>query len=81
MVSNAARHVSTDLSGVSDASRREASTRTWLFRTFTVQGPQIQQMQGWLTQWNARAMPPMSGHADMPGVRGSDVRIERKLNS
>jgi uncharacterized protein (DUF305 family) len=26
------------------------------------QGPEIQQMQGWLTQWGSPAMPPMSGH-------------------
>jgi uncharacterized protein (DUF305 family) len=31
------------------------------------QGPEIQQMQGWLTQWGTPAMPPMSGH-DMPGM-------------
>jgi len=34
------------------------------------QGPEIQQMQGWLTQWGAPAMPPMSGHGDMPGMSG-----------
>jgi len=34
------------------------------------QGPEIQQMQGWLTQWGAPSMPPMSGHGDMPGVSG-----------
>jgi uncharacterized protein (DUF305 family) len=33
------------------------------------QGPEIQQMQGWLTQWGSPAMPPMSGH-DMPGMQG-----------
>ena len=33
------------------------------------QGPEIQLMQGWLTQWGAPAMPPMSGH-DMPGMSG-----------
>jgi uncharacterized protein (DUF305 family) len=33
------------------------------------QGPEIQQMQGWLTQWGTPAMPPMSGH-DMPGMQG-----------
>ena len=33
------------------------------------QGPEIQQMQGWLTQWGAPAMPPMSGH-DMPSMQG-----------
>jgi uncharacterized protein (DUF305 family) len=31
------------------------------------QGPEIQQMQEWLTQWGTPAMPPMSGH-DMPGM-------------
>ena len=30
------------------------------------QGPEIQQMQGWLTQWGT---PPMSGH-DMPSMQG-----------
>jgi uncharacterized protein (DUF305 family) len=34
------------------------------------QGPEIQQMQGWLTQWGGPAMPPMSGHGDMPGMSG-----------
>lgn len=34
------------------------------------QGPQIQQMQGWLTQWGAPSMPPMSGTGDMPPVSG-----------
>jgi uncharacterized protein (DUF305 family) len=39
------------------------------------QGPEIQQMQGWLTQWGNPAMPPMpsgdmSGHGDMPGMTG-----------
>ena len=33
------------------------------------QGPEIQQMQGWLTQWGTPAMPPMSSH-DMPGMQG-----------
>ncbi|AGB25024.1 hypothetical protein Mycsm_04804 [Mycobacterium sp. JS623] len=33
------------------------------------QGPEIQLMQGWLTQWGTPAMPAMSGH-DMPGVSG-----------
>jgi len=34
------------------------------------QGPEIQQMQGWLSQWGAAAMPPMQGHGDMPGMSG-----------
>jgi uncharacterized protein (DUF305 family) len=34
------------------------------------QGPEIQQMQGWLTQWGTPAMPSMSGHDDMPGMTG-----------
>jgi uncharacterized protein (DUF305 family) len=34
------------------------------------QGPEIQQMQGWLTQWGTPSMPPMSGHGDMPGMTG-----------
>jgi uncharacterized protein (DUF305 family) len=34
------------------------------------QGPEIQQMQGWLTQWGVPAMPPMSGHGDMTGMSG-----------
>jgi uncharacterized protein (DUF305 family) len=34
------------------------------------QGPEIQQMHGWLTQWGTPAMPPMSGHGDMPGMSG-----------
>ncbi|MFG1931223.1 DUF305 domain-containing protein [Mycobacterium sp. NPDC048908] len=33
------------------------------------QGPEIQQMQGWLTRWGSPAMPPMSGH-DMPSMQG-----------
>jgi uncharacterized protein (DUF305 family) len=35
----------------------------------SAQGPEIQLMQGWLTQWGTPAMPPMSGH-DMPGMSG-----------
>jgi uncharacterized protein (DUF305 family) len=31
------------------------------------QGPEIQQMQGWLNQWGASPMPSMSGH-DMSGM-------------
>lgn len=34
------------------------------------QGPEIQQMQGWLTEWRTPSMPPMSGHGDMPGMSG-----------
>jgi uncharacterized protein (DUF305 family) len=34
------------------------------------QGPEIQQMQGWLTQWGTPSMPPMSGHGDMPAMSG-----------
>jgi uncharacterized protein (DUF305 family) len=34
------------------------------------QGPEIQQMQGWMTQWGTPSMPPMSGHGDMPGMSG-----------
>ena len=34
------------------------------------QGPEIQQMQGWLTQWGTAPMPPMSGHGDMAGMSG-----------
>ena len=34
------------------------------------QGPEIQQMQGWLTQWAATSMPPMSGHGEMAGMSG-----------
>ena len=33
------------------------------------QGPEIQQMQHWLTQWGSPAMPPMTGH-DMPSMSG-----------
>jgi uncharacterized protein (DUF305 family) len=33
------------------------------------QGPEIQLMQGWLTEWGTPAMPPMSGH-EMPGMSG-----------
>jgi uncharacterized protein (DUF305 family) len=33
------------------------------------QGPEIQLMQGWLTQWGTPAMPPMSGH-DTPAMQG-----------
>lgn len=35
------------------------------------QGPEIEQMQGWLNQWGNPPMPPMpSGDADMPGMPG-----------
>ena len=39
------------------------------------QGPEIEQMQGWLNQWGNPPMPPMpsgdmSGHGDMPGMSG-----------
>jgi uncharacterized protein (DUF305 family) len=39
------------------------------------QGPEIQQMQGWLAQWGNPAMPSMPsgdmpGHGDMPGMTG-----------
>ena len=34
------------------------------------QGPEIQQMQSWLTQWGTPSMPPMSGHGDMTGMSG-----------
>ncbi|WP_090362755.1 DUF305 domain-containing protein [Mycolicibacterium fluoranthenivorans] len=34
------------------------------------QGPEIQQMQGWLTQWGATAMSPSSGMPGMPGMSG-----------
>jgi len=34
------------------------------------QGPEIAQMQGWLTQWGTPAMPPMSDHGDMAGMTG-----------
>src|SRR4051812_8528701 len=37
------------------------------------QGPEIQQMQGWLTQWGSPQMPMpsgMPGHGDMPGMSG-----------
>jgi uncharacterized protein (DUF305 family) len=34
------------------------------------QGPEIAQMQGWLTQWGTPAMPPMSDHGDMAGMSG-----------
>jgi uncharacterized protein (DUF305 family) len=35
------------------------------------QGPEIQQMQGWLTQWGTAPMPPpMSGHGDMADMSG-----------
>jgi uncharacterized protein (DUF305 family) len=34
------------------------------------QGPEIQQMQGWLTQWGTAPMPSMSGHGDMSGTSG-----------
>lgn len=36
------------------------------------QGPEIQQMQGWLTQWGATGMsPPSSGMPGMPGMPGT----------
>ncbi|WP_101952682.1 DUF305 domain-containing protein [Mycobacterium sp. 3519A] len=46
------------------------------------QGPEIQQMQGWLTQWDSPAMPPMSGH-DMPGMQGmmSDADMTALTNA
>lgn len=34
------------------------------------QGPEIQQMRGWLTQWGTPSMPPMSGHGDVEGMSG-----------
>jgi uncharacterized protein (DUF305 family) len=34
------------------------------------QGPEIQQMQSWLTQWDTPSMPPMSGHGEMAGMSG-----------
>jgi uncharacterized protein (DUF305 family) len=34
------------------------------------QGPEIQQMQGWLTQWGSPSLPPMSGHGDMGEMSG-----------
>jgi uncharacterized protein (DUF305 family) len=34
------------------------------------QGPEIQQMQSWLTQWGTPSMPSMSGHGDMAGMSG-----------
>jgi uncharacterized protein (DUF305 family) len=33
------------------------------------QGPEIQQMQGWLDMWGVAPMPSMAGH-DMPGMQG-----------
>ncbi|NIH98781.1 uncharacterized protein (DUF305 family) [Mycolicibacterium fluoranthenivorans] len=35
------------------------------------QGPEIQQMQGWLTQWGATGMSPSSGMPGMPGMPGT----------
>jgi uncharacterized protein (DUF305 family) len=39
------------------------------------QGPEIQQMQGWLTQWGNPPMPmpsgEMPGHGNMPGMSGT----------
>lgn len=35
------------------------------------QGPEIQQMQGWLTQWGATGMSPSSGMPGMPGMSGT----------
>ena len=32
------------------------------------QGPEIEQMQGWLTQWGTPMMPGMSGMPGMPGM-------------
>src|SRR5262245_1930865 len=40
------------------------------------QGPEIQQMQGWLTQWGTPSMPPSSGH-DMPEMEGMMSRAHR----
>lgn len=37
------------------------------------QGPEIQEMQGWLSQWGqptSASMPGMPAHSDMPGVGG-----------
>ncbi|ABM14463.1 MULTISPECIES: DUF305 domain-containing protein [Mycolicibacterium] len=34
------------------------------------QGPEIEQMQGWLTQWGMSTMPMMPGMDDMPGHGG-----------
>jgi uncharacterized protein (DUF305 family) len=38
------------------------------------QGPEIRQMQGWLTQWGSPQMPMpsgMPGHGNMPGMSGT----------
>jgi uncharacterized protein (DUF305 family) len=34
------------------------------------QGPEIQQMQSWLTQWGIPSMPPMSDHGESAGMSG-----------
>src|SRR5512144_2736414 len=42
-------------------------------RIKAAQGPEIQQMQGWLRQWGNPPMPPMTpseGHDNMPGMSG-----------
>jgi uncharacterized protein (DUF305 family) len=44
------------------------------------QGPEIQQMQDWLTQWGAPAMLPMSGH-DMPGMTGQGMMSDADMTA
>jgi uncharacterized protein (DUF305 family) len=43
------------------------------------QGPEIQQMQGWLTQWGTPPVPTMSGHGDMAG--GSGMMSEQDMTA
>jgi uncharacterized protein (DUF305 family) len=44
------------------------------------QGPEIQQMQGWLTQWGATAMSPSSGMPGMPGMQtGQGMMSEQDM--
>jgi uncharacterized protein (DUF305 family) len=42
------------------------------------QGPEIDQMQGWLNQWGMSGMPPMTG---MPGMPGSGTETASPTTS
>ncbi|MDV3124436.1 DUF305 domain-containing protein [Mycobacterium sp. 21AC1] len=52
----------------------------------TAQGPEIEEMQGWLKDWGNPAMPPMpsdgtehGGHGDMPAMQG--MVSEEEMNA
>ena len=45
------------------------------------QGPEVEQMQGWLNQWGAPTMPGMSGMPGMPGSGGMQPSEPRGTES